>query len=200
MRTLVIDAYNLGQNHTYWLAHHRLRREIFVERLGWDLPCVGDLEYDSFDTPAAHYVVVIDDNDSVCAVSRLIPTTAPYMIKSLWPDWPEMGCPGNDKIWEASRFGCAASLSHSDRQRAIRLMFREIYSFAQHREIAYYLMVMPRFIFERLIRPNGYQVDYVGKDREIDGIRSCLGKVTIQPLPHNILNGQHFEEKMSHQK
>jgi acyl homoserine lactone synthase len=180
MRTLVIDAENLGENHKYWIDHHRLRRKIFVERLGWDLRCAGDLEYDSFDTPAAHYVVAIDDDDQVCAVSRLLPTTAPYMIQQLWPDWPEAGCPRSDAIWEASRFGCAAGLSSQSRQEAIRMLFREIHAFGQQRGIEYYLMVMPRFIFERLIRPNGYRVDYVGADREIDGVRTCLGKVTIR--------------------
>ncbi|WP_425072711.1 acyl-homoserine-lactone synthase [Sagittula sp. S175] len=185
MRTLVINALNLGEHHRYWLDHFRLRREIFVDRLGWNLPgsddAGSDMEFDSFDTPATHYVLAIDDADKVCAVSRLVPTTVPYMIQTLWPDWPQQGCPNDARIWEASRFGCAATLSHADRQAAIRALYAEIYRFGQRNNIDHYLMVMPRFIFERLIRPNGYQVDYVGETRKFDGVSTCLGKVTVHP-------------------
>ncbi|MCP1200488.1 acyl-homoserine-lactone synthase [Notoacmeibacter sp. MSK16QG-6] len=180
MRTLIIDAYNLGRNHGYWLDHLRLRREIFVDRLGWELPCTDELEFDCFDTPAAHYVLTIDDDDRVCAVSRLLPTTVRYMIEELWPDWPYDGCPHSMKVWEASRFGCSAHLTHAQRQEAIRVLFREIYTFGQDHGIDHYMMVMPKFIFERLIRPNGYCVEYIGDSRKIDGVLTCLGKVSIK--------------------
>lgn len=182
MRTIVVNALNLGQYHRYWLEHFRLRREIFVDRLDWDLPCQGDLEFDRFDTPAAHYVLTIDNADRVCVLSRLVPTTVPYMIETLWPDWPYAGCPKTETVWEASRFGCCATLSATERQEAVQSNFRTIYEFGKKRGLDYYLMVMPKFIFERLIRRNGYQVDYVGDLRRFQGIPTCLGKVSLAPL------------------
>lgn len=181
MRTIVIDALNLGQYHRYWLEHFRLRRQIFVERLDWGLASHDGLEFDSFDTPAARYVLVIDAEDRVCALSRLIPTTSPYMIETLWPEWPSGECAKSADVWEASRFGCRADMSVTERQDAIQSVFRTIYDFGREHGIDHYLMVMPKFIFERLIRRHGYQVDYVGEQRRFDGILTCLGKVTITP-------------------
>ncbi|WP_330647120.1 acyl-homoserine-lactone synthase [Thioclava sp. FTW29] len=186
MRTVVINALNLGKFHRYWLEHFQLRRRIFVERLEWDLPEDGDLEFDSFDTPAAHYVVALDEDDHVCALSRLVPTTSPYMIETLWPEWPGPACPKSPKIWEATRFGCSAELNAAQRKDAISSLFRTIYEFGQNRDLDHFLMVMPQFIFERLIRRAGYDVDYIGDARKFDGVPTRLGRVNIAQaqMPH----------------
>lgn len=179
MRTIVIHSGNLDRTHRYWLDHHKLRHEIFVDRLGWDMTCHNGMEYDQFDTIAARYVVVVDDADRVRAVSRLVPTSSPYMIETLWPDWLEGAPPNNPNVWEASRFGCCASLTTQQRSEAIRLMLATIYNLSRSHRVENLLMVMPSFIFERIIRPCGYDVQYIGAERVIDRLRTRLASVPI---------------------
>lgn len=69
-----------------WISHHRLRHRLFVERQGWEVPTVRDLEYDEFDTPAAQYLIWIDSKGETRGAARLLPTTRPYMVKKLWPE------------------------------------------------------------------------------------------------------------------
>ena len=68
-----------------WIAHHRLRHRLFVERRGWDLPTHRGMEYDEFDTPAAWYLLWLDGQGETRGAVRLLPTTRPYMLQTLWP-------------------------------------------------------------------------------------------------------------------
>lgn len=181
METCIIKTEDRGAFHDIWLDHHRLRNEIFVDRLGWKVSSHSGLEFDAYDTPVATYVVTITETGRVCAVTRLLPTTHPYMVRDLWPDWHQGPLPKSDHIWEASRFGCCASLNSKDRKRAIAQLLSAIYRFGQQNEIESYLMVMPHFIFERIIKPLGYNVTYMGEARVIEGLRTCLGQVRIEP-------------------
>ena len=100
-----------------WIAHHRLRHRLFVERQGWNVPSVRGLEHDQFDTPAAQYLVWKDRGEDVRGVARLLPTESPYMVKNLWPDLVDGELPEEADIWETTRFGCDRSLGPSDRRR-----------------------------------------------------------------------------------
>jgi acyl homoserine lactone synthase len=102
-----------------WIAHHRLRHRLFVERQGWDVPTVHGLEHDEFDTPAAQYLLWMDKNAVIRGVTRLLPTTRPYMLKKLWPDLVEGELPDSAAVWEATRFGCDHTLDASTRRRAV---------------------------------------------------------------------------------
>jgi acyl homoserine lactone synthase len=57
-----------------WISHHRLRHRAFVERQGWDVPSCRGIEYDSFDTPEARYVLWSMARARACGSGRLIPT------------------------------------------------------------------------------------------------------------------------------
>lgn len=179
MRTYLIDQYNRSMYSPLLEQQHRLRNEIFVKRLGWDVPSHGGLESDQYDTLATAYAVTALDNGRVCAISRLIPTTEPYMIRDLWPTWSPERLPESPTVWEASRFGCCASLSQHDRRLAIGQLFRSIYTFCQNHGIERLMMVMPVFIFERSIKRLGYDVTYLGDIRIIDGLRTRLASVRI---------------------
>jgi N-acyl-L-homoserine lactone synthetase len=87
-----------------WISHHRLRYRLFVERQQWNVPHVSGFEYDQFDTPAAKYVLWIDDNGQARGMTRLIPTTRPYMVQTLWPDLVDGELHCTPLVWEATRF------------------------------------------------------------------------------------------------
>lgn len=179
MHTLVINWKNVDTYHQYWIEHHRLRKEIFVDRLGWDLPNADDMEFDEFDTPAAQYVLCIDDQDRVCGVSRLVSTAKPFMIEKLWPEWFNGDLPKSNRVWEASRFGVSSSLKASERTRVIDHITQRIYRFGQENGIDGFLLVMPTFIYDRILIPRGYDLQLVSDVRRLEGIKTAIASVSV---------------------
>ncbi len=164
-----------------WVSHHRLRHRLFVERRGWRLPNHNGLEYDQFDTPAARYLIWLDAQRQARAVTRLIPTTEPYMIRQLWPDWSSIDLPEAGGIWEASRFGCDYRLPARRRRRIIGELLCACQEFGVARGIEQYLCVMPLFILRRVIMAAGCPVELLSPPRAIDGLETAIASIKVSP-------------------
>ncbi len=81
------------------------RREVFIDRLGWELESINGMEMDEFDGPDAIYVCAHDEDENVSGVARLLPTTAPYLMEKVFPElWASKELPHDEAIWELSRF------------------------------------------------------------------------------------------------
>ncbi len=64
--------------HRHGSAYHeylRLRKQLFVDGLGWDIPHNADVEMDQYDNPCAHYSLVMR-HGKVLGGARIMPTTA----------------------------------------------------------------------------------------------------------------------------
>lgn len=59
----------------------KLRKRFFVDNLGWDIPNDGVVEMDQYDTPLAHYSVVVEGR-KVLAGARCQPTITSWGIYS----------------------------------------------------------------------------------------------------------------------
>ena len=85
---------------------HRLRYRIFKERLGWDVQVSGDMEVDEFDACRPVYLLQRNEDGRVQGCVRLLPTTAPNMLRDTFPALLDgQAAPTSDTIWESSRFG-----------------------------------------------------------------------------------------------
>lgn len=84
---------------------HHHRKQIFVDRLGWDLPSRGSwLEVDEFDNEHAVYIMVTSsDGSNHLGSVRLLPTNLPHMLSTLFADLCPGGAPAGKGIWEISR-------------------------------------------------------------------------------------------------
>jgi acyl homoserine lactone synthase len=84
---------------------HRLRRNVFHERLQWQVPVINRWEVDGYDALNPLYILSLDDNERVIGGLRLLPTTGFNMLNDtfaeLLPDGARIESP---LIWEASRF------------------------------------------------------------------------------------------------
>ena len=80
MRTVSVTWATAHQHGEAWISHHRLRYRMFVERQKWSVPNYQEIEYDEFDTPAATYILAVDEQYRALGATRLIPTTRPYMV------------------------------------------------------------------------------------------------------------------------
>lgn len=151
----------------------RFRKDVFSERLGWNLNCIKDMEMDEYDFMKPLYLVA-KEGKSVRGCARLLPTTGRYMVKDKFSDYfkgEEM--PSNNKIWELSRFAATPGkfgsyIDHSLNPVTIGL-FHKVYYFAIEHNIERYLVVTSLGM-ERLMRRAG-----LGMRRFGDGIAKRIG-------------------------
>lgn len=84
---------------------HRTRKVVFHDRLKWDVPVVGELEFDRYDTLCPVYLVWCDPTGSqFVGCMRLMPTTGPTLLsdvfRSTYPANVDLSHPS---IWEGTR-------------------------------------------------------------------------------------------------
>jgi acyl homoserine lactone synthase len=154
---------------------------MFVERQKWDIPNYRGIEYDEFDTPAATYILAVDHRHHALGVARLIPTTRPYMVRSLWPNLVDGNLPDSATVWEASRFGCDRNLEAGTRRRVIAQLILGCQEFGLAHGIGRYLGVMPMWIFKRVIAANGCPVTYLGPTMRLHDHEIAAAYIEVSP-------------------
>jgi len=181
----MIDCLNITNAHHYgdaMASQHRLRHRVFIERQDYKVPSWQGMEYDQFDTPAAHYLVWRDHFGEVRAVSRLSPTSRPYMLQEVWPDKvSELDLPHSDTIWEGTRFGVDRDLSPRTRVKIIREMVVAYAEFAEMNGIEAYIGVMPIGILRSVYARNGWPVENIGPVWIQDGVRLGAARLPVSP-------------------
>jgi N-acyl-L-homoserine lactone synthetase len=81
------------------------RKRVFVDLLGWDVPVLeGRYEIDQFDDRAADYLIVADPLGRHLASARLLATTRPHILDSLFPELCSGDAPRGPAVREITRF------------------------------------------------------------------------------------------------
>ena len=95
---------------------HRQRKIVFVDRIGWKIPVIADMEIDRYDGEETMYLLAKDrPGGEVLASVRLLPTVLPHLMSDLFPAACREGVPRGPAIWEASRFCTAPGLQRRKR-------------------------------------------------------------------------------------
>ncbi len=85
------------------LAEYRF--QVFVQRLGWELPCQPGYESDEFDRADTVHLMARDDHGHIVGCGRLLPTTGPYLLERVFPQLLNgLPVPRSPQVWELSRF------------------------------------------------------------------------------------------------
>jgi N-acyl-L-homoserine lactone synthetase len=155
------------------LAHYRY--QVFIERLGWQLPTQEQAESDQFDGPDAVYVVAEEPDGEISGCARLLPTDGPYPLSALFPELLNgLPPPRDPTIWELSRF-TAVHLSRRSRSpladfpnSAAALLMREAMACASAHG-ARRLITVTALAMERLIRRLGIHSHRMGPPRIVGG-------------------------------
>lgn len=108
-------------------AHVRLldsmfedRKRLFVDLLGWDVPVInGRYELDRFDHARAIYIVAVDENGRHEGSVRLLPTTLPHILDTLFAPLCPAGVPAGEDTYEITRL-CLPSRLGAARRLAVR--------------------------------------------------------------------------------
>lgn len=181
MTVVCLNWETASQHGETWIAHHRLRYRLFVERQGWDVPTYRGMEYDEFDTPAAQYLLWLDERGETRGAVRLLPTMRPYMLQRLWPELISGAPPESDAVWEATRFGCDRSLDEKRRRIAVADLLCAMQEFGMRRNINRYLVVMPLPLLKRVVVKAGCEVTVLGPERILGNRPAAASYLTVSP-------------------
>jgi N-acyl-L-homoserine lactone synthetase len=103
MIDLVLPEARFGFAGALMEMHHD-RKQVFVDRFGWRLPAKGSwLEVDQFDNDYAVYLLARSDEGRHQGSVRLLPSSRPHMLDTLFSHLCPAGVPGGDDVWEISR-------------------------------------------------------------------------------------------------
>jgi acyl-homoserine lactone synthase len=81
------------------------RKAVFVDLLGWDVPVLGGkYEVDQFDDEHARYVVLADADLDHLGSARLLPTTRPHILDTIFPALCAGPVPRGEDTFEITRF------------------------------------------------------------------------------------------------
>lgn len=126
MQHTVVSWKTIHEHGHLWWQHLEMRKRLFVDEMGWEIPHTEQVEADQYDTPLTRYIIS-HANGVPLAASRLNPTIASfgswsYMIndacKGKLPGIPFdlMEAPPKDpSVWEATRFTVDPSIPQSER-------------------------------------------------------------------------------------
>src|SRR4051812_27780219 len=85
---------------------HRDRKLVFIDLLKWDVPVIaGEFEVDEFDHSGAVYLISAEADGEHRGSIRLLPTTRPHILGSLFPELCDGAVPAGHNVYEITR-GC----------------------------------------------------------------------------------------------
>ena len=102
---LIIDRQNRAREHRALRSMFETRKRVFIDLLKWDLPALaGRFELDHFDDVDATYLIVTDGDGEHLASARLLLTTQPGLLDSLFPQLVDGPVPQGPEVLEITRF------------------------------------------------------------------------------------------------
>jgi N-acyl-L-homoserine lactone synthetase len=81
------------------------RKSVFVDLLKWDVPVLDErFELDEFDDEHATYIIIADESCDHLGSARLLQTTRPHILGSLFADLCTAPPPCGPNVFEITRF------------------------------------------------------------------------------------------------
>ena len=94
------------------------RKSVFVDLLKWDVPVLdGRFEFDEFDDRHATYLIIADEHGDHLGSARLLPTTRPHILSSLFVDLCAAPPPTGPDVMEITRFCLSRRRNAASRRR-----------------------------------------------------------------------------------
>jgi N-acyl-L-homoserine lactone synthetase len=183
-----------------------LRKQVFVDDLGWDIPHNDEVEMDQYDTPIARYSLVLKDG-VVVGGARAMATTAvwgehTYMLRDAFVGKLKHIPPhvmsveiANPRVWECTRLVVSPALTtQADRTEALCLLTDGLVDMAREAG-AEELICLSSMHLMRVLRGLGYACTKLGEtyrnaeDGRVYGVLhmpadySHLRKERVKPIP-----------------
>ncbi|MGR3452709.1 acyl-homoserine-lactone synthase [Pseudooceanicola sp.] len=180
IKITTMSLLNMTQYGDLFVEFMRARREVFIDRLHWNLPQTEGMEFDQYDTPQARWVAV-HEYGQVLGGIRLMPTTArcaaySYMLRDAQLDLLDsipndvlfFDAPVDPKIWEATRLFIAEGVDAKRRPVVQRMLLNAMQTTAAQQGATSVIGIVPA-VFSRWLKRIGMNAAPVGPKFNIDG-------------------------------
>lgn len=166
---------------------HILRKEVFHDRLNWEVDVEGNWEVDRFDDYDPLYILSLNDLGRVQGSLRLLPTTGPNMLRDVFhcllPAGEFIESP---TIWESSRFCVSLKDQHGNRSLSnLNTVTAELIAAMGEVGIiaglSNIVTVYDHFL-RRIISRAGCDETLVGGPQDIGGVKTYAGMFQVDEL------------------
>lgn len=153
---------------------HKLRYNVFYNRLQWDVPTTGQEETDEYDELDPVFIAAHDNLKQVRACCRILPTTGSYMLRDTFPSLlGSTAAPDAENIWEISRFAVDKSpVAGVGFSMIPSKMIAHLVRYALLRKIEHYVFATT-VGFERLLKRMNVNCERVSSSKQI-GKEKCI--------------------------
>jgi acyl homoserine lactone synthase len=160
---------------------HRIRKAVFKDRLGWDVPVSGEFEVDQYDALGPSYLLSIDRYGTLNGCVRLLPTTGPNMLRDIFPSFlTKAAVPRGERVWEASRFAVSRNTTAAEAglsQTTYDLLIG-VLKFGLSNGITTIVCVVDLGM-ERILRRAGWQLERLGPAHRIGSTIAMAGQLDV---------------------
>ncbi|MBV8800941.1 MAG: autoinducer synthase [Alphaproteobacteria bacterium] len=170
-------VYAISKDNRGWFPReldtmYRDRKRVFVDRLKWNVPVVDGIhERDQFDGDDAVYIVVADGLTGQHQGSlRLIPSTAPHMLRDVFSVLCPDGVPAGPHIWEMTRICLSPSLPREAARKSLGLVWLGAVEFGLDRGIEIMTGLTHAPMFSNILAA-GIDIEPLGPVTEFDGVQ-----------------------------
>lgn len=181
----MVECINTENNHLYFgnalCAQHKLRFESIIQRQKWDVPFIRNMEYDTYDNPAAYYLIKRDTQGNAVGVSRLYPTDRPYMLEEHFPYLiTKEPIPKSAHIWETTRFCVDSNLPPDERKNILHQLVIAHLEFALQRNIKKIIAVTYPVFWKNIFISSGWNVNWLGEvHKSAEGFKMIAGCLNV---------------------
>ncbi|MBE1529749.1 acyl-homoserine lactone synthase [Sphingopyxis sp. OAS728] len=136
---LIVDEANRAREHAVLRSMFEARKRVFIDLLKWDLPALaGRFELDHFDDGDATYLIVADPEGNHLASARLLLTTQPALLDTLFPELVAGPVPQGADILEITRLCLSPGIGARQRRIARDALLVGLVDYALDNGIAAY--------------------------------------------------------------
>lgn len=184
---LIVDSTNRALEHKAMRSMFEARKHVFIDLLKWDLPALADrFELDHFDDADATYLIVTDTGGEHLASARLLLTTRPALLDSLFPELVAGAVPQGKDVLEITRFCLSPGIGARQRRIARDALLVCLAEFALENMIRTYTGVAELSWF-RQVQTFGWDCRALGepvlhRGQALVGLRIDIDESTVAKL------------------
>lgn len=155
------------------------RKSVFVDLLKWDVPVLdGRYEVDQFDDVHATYLILAEPDGTHLGSARLLPTTRPHILDSLYAELCEEAPPQSPEIFEITRFCLDRRLSARERRQVRDTLVTALADHALATGITAYSAIAEMGWFQQILA-FGWRCMPLGLPKVIDGTMLAALRIEI---------------------
>lgn len=157
------------------------RKSVFVDLLKWDVPVLdGRYEVDQFDDVHATYLVLAAPDGAHLGSARLLPTTRPHILGSLYAELCEEAPPQSPEIFEITRFCLDRRLTARERRQVRDTLVDALVDHALACGITAYSAIAEMAWFQQILA-FGWRCVPLGLPKVINGSMLAALRIEITP-------------------